>query len=83
MRRINDLPIRVGKMVCKMDFMVVDIDRYDVLLGLYFFVKIGTIVEIECQFIQIHHELESNVQVLPLNMVNMCQKMNNNLGFEF
>jgi hypothetical protein len=31
MGRINDLPIQVGEMVCKMDFMVVDINKYDVL----------------------------------------------------
>jgi hypothetical protein len=31
MGRINDLPFRIGKMVCKMDFIVVDIDGYDVL----------------------------------------------------
>jgi hypothetical protein len=55
MGRINDLPIHVGEVVCKMNFMVVDIDGYDVLLGLYVFIKIGVVVDIEQRFIQVHH----------------------------
>jgi hypothetical protein len=35
-------------MVFKMDFMVVDIDGYDMLLGLDLFNKIGAVVDIEC-----------------------------------
>jgi hypothetical protein len=41
------------------------------------------VVDIECQLIQAHHGLKSNVQVLPLDMVNMFQKMNSNLGSKF
>lgn len=47
MERINDLPICVGEVVCKMNFMVVDIDGYDILLGLYVLTKIGVVVDIE------------------------------------
>jgi hypothetical protein len=41
MERINDLPICVGEVVCKMNFMVVDINGYDILLELDVLIKIG------------------------------------------
>jgi hypothetical protein len=82
MGEINKLSIRVGKMVCKMNFAVVDTDGYDVLLSLDFLINIGGVVDIEQQFIQICHGLRANVQVLPLNMVNILQKMNDHLIFE-
>ncbi len=37
----------VGKVVCQMIFLVVDINNYDVLLGLDFRMKIGAIVDVE------------------------------------
>jgi hypothetical protein len=45
--RINEIPIKVGGVQCTMTFMVVDTDSYDVLLGLDFLMKIGTIVDVE------------------------------------
>jgi hypothetical protein len=39
--------VKVGGVQCTMTFMVVDIDSYDVLLGLDFLIKIGTIVDEE------------------------------------
>ncbi len=77
MERINDLPICVGEVVCKMNFMVVDIDGYDILLGLYVLTKIGVVVDIEQQVIQVRHGLNVDVHVLPLNVINMFQWMNN------
>jgi len=59
--RINDLLIQVGDVVCKMDFMVVDTNRFDVMLRLKIFIKIGTIVDIEHQVIQVCYGLEFNV----------------------
>jgi len=47
MGKINELPVHVGEIFCKMDFMVVDTYGYDVLLGLDFLIKIGVIVNIE------------------------------------
>jgi hypothetical protein len=76
MERTNDLPICVGEVVCKMNFMVVDIDGYDILLGLDVLIKIG-VVDIEGQFIQVRHGLNVDVHVFPLNMINMFQQMNN------
>jgi len=59
-----------------MTFMVVDIDSYDVLLGLDFLIKIGAIVDVEQGLIHVRHDLGTNVEVLPLTMVNMLQRMN-------
>ncbi|CAK9862498.1 unnamed protein product [Sphagnum jensenii] len=59
-----------------MTFMVVDMDSYDVLLGLDLLIKIGAIVEVEHGLIQVRHGPGSDVEVLPLTMVNMLQKMN-------
>ncbi|CAK9856145.1 unnamed protein product, partial [Sphagnum jensenii] len=61
---------------CTTTFMVVDTDSYDVLLGLDFLIKIGAIVDVEQGLIQVRHGLGSDVEVLPLTMVNMLQKMN-------
>jgi hypothetical protein len=49
MGMINDLLVRVGDVVCKMDFMVVNTNGCDVMFGLDFIIKIGIVVNIECQ----------------------------------
>jgi hypothetical protein len=54
-----------------MSFMVVDTDSYDVLLGLDFLIKIRAIVDVEGGLIQVRHDPGTNVEVLPLTMVNM------------
>ncbi len=59
-----------------MTFIVVDTDSYDVLLGLDFLIKIGAIVDVERGLIQVRHGPRAQVEVLPLTMVNMLQKMN-------
>jgi hypothetical protein len=59
-----------------MTFMVVDIDSYDVLLGLDFLMKIGAVVDVELGLIQVRHGPGTNVEVLPLTMVNLLQRMN-------
>jgi hypothetical protein len=56
--------------------MVIDTYSYDILFGLDFMKKIGAIVEVERGLIQVRHGLGTNVEVLPLIMVNMLQKMN-------
>jgi len=45
--RIEEVTIKVGGVQCRMTFMVVDTDSYDVLLGLDLLVKIGAIVDVE------------------------------------
>jgi len=59
-----------------MTFMVVDINNYDVLLGLDFLMKIGAIVDVERGLIQVRKGLGIDVEVLPLTMVNLLQRMN-------
>ncbi|CAM6004291.1 unnamed protein product [Sphagnum balticum] len=58
-----------------MTFMVVDTDSYDVLLGLDFLMKIGAVVDVERGFIQIRRGPGTNVEVLPLTMVNLLQNV--------
>jgi len=45
--RIDEILVKVGGVQCTMTFMVVDMDSYDVLLGLDFLIKIGAIVDVE------------------------------------
>jgi hypothetical protein len=59
-----------------MTFMVVDIDSYDVLLGLDFLMKIRAIVDVEWGVIQVRKGPGTDVEVLPLTMVNLLQRMN-------
>jgi len=56
--------------------MVVDANSYDVLLRLEFLIKFGAIVDVEWGLIQVRHGPGTNVEVLPLTMVNMLQRMN-------
>jgi len=74
--RVDEVPVKVGGVQCTMTFMVVDTDSYDVLLGLDFLIKIGAIVDVEQGLIQVRHGPGANVEVLPLTMVNILQKMN-------
>ncbi len=47
MGRIVEVLVHVGKILCKMDFMVVDTNGYDVLLGLDYLIKSGVVVDVE------------------------------------
>ncbi len=69
--RINEIPVKVGGVQCAMTFMVVDTDSYDVLLRLDFLMKIGAVVDVERGLIQVRHGPGTNVEVLPLTMVNL------------
>jgi len=74
--QIDEVLIKVGGVQCTMTFMVVDTDSYDVLLGLDLLIKIGAIVDVERGLIQVRHGPGTKVEVLPLIVVNMLQKMN-------
>jgi predicted aspartyl protease len=74
--RIDEIPVKVGGVQCTMTFMVVDMNSYDVLLGLDFLIKIGAIVDVERGLIQVRHGPGANVEVLPLTMVNLLQRIN-------
>ncbi len=69
--RISEIIVKVGGVQCAMTFMVVDTDSYDVLLGLDFLMKIGAVVDVERGLIQVKHGPGTNVEVLPLTMVNL------------
>jgi hypothetical protein len=56
--------------------MVVDTDSYNVLLGLDFLMKIGAVVDVERGLLQVRHGPGTNVEVLPLTVVNLLQRMN-------
>jgi hypothetical protein len=72
---IDELQVRIGGIQCTMTFMVVDTDGYDVLLGLDFLMKIGAVLDVERGLIQVRHGPGTDVEVLPLTMVNLLQKM--------
>jgi hypothetical protein len=74
--RIDEIPVKVGGVQCAMTFMVMDTDNYDVLIGLDFLMKIGAVVDVERGLIQVRHSPGTNVEVLPLTMVNLLQRMN-------
>ncbi len=74
--RIDEVVVNVGDVHCTMTFMVVDIDSYDVLLGLDFLMKIGAVVDVERGLIQIRRGPGTNIEVLPLTTVNLLQNVN-------
>ncbi len=69
--RVDEIQIKIGGIQCAMTFMVVDTDGYDVLLGLDFLMKIGAMVDVERGLIQVKHGPGTNVEVLPLIVVNL------------
>ncbi|CAM6020533.1 unnamed protein product [Sphagnum balticum] len=71
--RLGDIHVRVGNVVCSMVFLVVDTDTYDLLLGLDFLVKIGAVVDVEKGTIHVRHGPGANVEMIPLNVVNIVQ----------
>ncbi len=56
-----------------MIFLMVDTYNYDLFLGLDFFINIKAIVNVEKGVIQVRNELGMEVEVLPLNVMNMLQ----------
>jgi hypothetical protein len=63
--------VHVGNVVCSMVFLVVHINTYNLFLGLNFLMKIGVGFNVEKNIIQIRHGLVVNVEMLPLNVVNI------------
>jgi hypothetical protein len=54
-----------------MVFLIVDIDTYDELLGLDFFMKIRIVVDVEKGVIHVWNGTRMVVELLPLNVINM------------
>ncbi len=64
-----------------MTFMIMDTNNYDLLVGLDFLIKIGAIVDLEKNLIQIKQGLNNNVQILAL-MLNMLQLVIDQGGYD-
>jgi hypothetical protein len=69
--RIIELPIKVGGIICQMIFLMLHTDSYDSLPGLDFLIKIGLVIDVEKGIMQVRSSPEMEVEVLPLNVVNM------------
>jgi len=71
--RLDDICVCVCNVVCNMVLLVVDTNTYDLLLGLDFLIKIGVVVDVEKGTIQVRHGLGANVEMFPLNVINIVQ----------
>jgi hypothetical protein len=76
--RIFELHVNVGDVQCLMMFMIMDTDSYDLLVALDFHIKINVVMDVEKGLIQVRQGLGNNVQIPPLNMVNMLQMIDQN-----
>jgi hypothetical protein len=65
--------VKVGGIICQIIFLVVDTNSYDLLLGLDFLIKIGAIIDVEKGVIQVCNGPIMEMEVLPLNVINMLQ----------
>jgi hypothetical protein len=65
--------MKVGGIIGQMVFLVVDTYNYNLLVGLDFHMNIGTNVDVEKGVIQVRNGLGIEVKILPLNVVNMLQ----------
>jgi len=54
-------------------FFIMDINSYDVFLGLDFFMKIGAVVDVEKGVIQVRNGPSMEVELLPLTIINVLQ----------
>jgi hypothetical protein len=71
--KLDDIHVCVSNVVCNMVFLVVDTITYDHMLGLDFLMKIRAMVDVEKNTIQVRHGLGVDVEMLPLNVVNIVQ----------
>jgi hypothetical protein len=71
--KITNIPVTMGGAVCQMVFLVVDIDNYDLLLGLDFLMKIRAMVDVKKEVIQVWNGPSVVVEILLINIVNMLQ----------
>jgi predicted aspartyl protease len=78
--RITEVPIKVEEVKCRMTFIVVDTNSYDILLGLDLLIKISAIVDVEQGRIQVRRGPGVDVEVLPLTVVNLIQTSDSVVG---
>jgi len=75
MSRVENLLVRVAGTKCFMTFMVLDIDGYNLLMGLNFLMKIGSVVDVERGLIQITNSPGLDFQVLSPNTINVVSSL--------
>jgi len=63
MGRVENLLVKVGGIKCFMTFMIINIDEYNLLMGLDFLMKIRAVVDVEKGLIQIKNSLGLDVEM--------------------
>jgi hypothetical protein len=81
MSRVENLRVKMGGTKCFMTFMVLDINGYNLLMGLDFLMKIGDVMDVGKGLIQIKNGLGLDVQILPPNTINVVYSLTS--GDEF
>jgi hypothetical protein len=69
LRRIIDILVTTGKVVCQMIFLVVNMDIYNLLLGFDFLMKIKVVIDVGKGIIQVWNRPSIVIEVPPLNVV--------------
>ncbi len=77
--RLENLLVKVGGIKCFTTYMVVDMHSYKILMGLSFLVKIGVIMDVKRGLIQVINDIGLDIQVLPLNTINMINLVGNDV----
>jgi hypothetical protein len=72
--RIIDITMMMGKVVCQMIFLIVEINNYGLFLRLDFFMKIKVVVDVEKGVIQVRNGLGMAIEVLSPNELSTCYK---------
>jgi len=75
LRKITKFLAKVGGIICQMIFLVVDTNSYDFFLGLNILIKIGVVVDVKKNIIQVRNGPGMEVEVLPLNVMNILQAL--------
>jgi hypothetical protein len=65
LKRIIDILVTTGKVVCQMIFLVVDMDIYNLLLGFDFLMKIGAVINVGKGIIQVWNRPSIVIEVPP------------------
>jgi hypothetical protein len=79
MGRVEFFLMKVGGMKCFTTYMVVDMHSYNILMGLNFLMKIGVIIDVKRGLIQVINGIGLDIQVLPLNTINMVNLVGNDV----
>jgi hypothetical protein len=76
MGRVENLLVKIGGIKYFMTFMIININEYNLLMGLHFLMKIKVVMDVERGLILIKNSPGLDVQVLPLNIIDVFSSMN-------